>query len=56
MPKVRRSRHQGLADRLASVSLLKAFRCKGCLVRFYGLRVLRNPPALYLTANRLHRS
>jgi hypothetical protein len=35
-PKVRPSHADGFMDIAASLLLLRAFRCKGCRVRFYG--------------------
>jgi hypothetical protein len=37
-PKVRPSRSERFADVAASLVLLRAFRCQGCRVRFYGPR------------------
>src|SRR5512143_1125268 len=43
--KVRRSRSDGFIDAAASLLLLRPFRCKGCRVRFYGLRFWEPSPA-----------
>jgi hypothetical protein len=37
-PKVRRSAHRGAVDTLALVFLLVPYRCRGCRIRFYGVR------------------
>src|SRR6476660_5540360 len=37
-PQVRPSRSQRFTDVAASLLMLRAFRCKGCRVRFYGPR------------------
>jgi hypothetical protein len=39
--KVRRSRSRGILDAFAALSLLSPFRCRGCLRRFYALRIPR---------------
>jgi len=43
-PKVRRSRSDGFLDAAAAAFLLRPFRCKGCRVRFYGLRFMEPSP------------
>lgn len=37
-PKVRRSTPRGAVDSLALVFLLVPYRCRGCRIRFYGIR------------------
>jgi hypothetical protein len=37
-PKVRRSARRGVVDTLALVFLLVPYRCRGCRIRFYGIR------------------
>jgi hypothetical protein len=39
-PKVRPSRSERFTDMVASLFLLRPFRCTGCRVRFYGPRIL----------------
>ena len=41
--KVRRSRFKGFVDLMATIWGLSPFRCTGCLTRFYGLRLSRDP-------------
>jgi hypothetical protein len=38
--KVRRSHSRRFSDALAAALLLSPYRCAGCRVRFYGLRIL----------------